>query len=88
MDLMIGIENGRLKGVRRRLIESFAINERNGIRGHFAGQFACGMSAHAIGHHEKMAALLKISLISSKDYGLGILIIGPTKAHIADSGVF
>jgi len=75
VDLVVGVENRGQNGLGGRLIEQFAVVQRDDVGGHFAGQFARRVSPHAVGHHEDVAALAKVVLAPRQHHGVGILVV-------------
>ena len=88
VDLVVGVQKGRNDRLRRRLVQQLAIAERDHVGGDLAGQLARRVGAHAVGHQEEVAALLKIGLIARQGDGIGILVICPPQANVAQRGQF
>ena len=66
VDVGVGGEHGLAQRFGGRAIEQLAIGVRHAFAGHLAGQLAGGMRAHAIGHHEQVAAPLPVLLVAGQ----------------------
>ena len=46
------------------------------------------MGAHAVGHHEQMAAASPIGIVGGQHDGVGVLIVAAPQADVAQRGAF
>ncbi len=87
VDSGIGIDDRLAEGVGGAAVEQLVIGVRHAVAGQFAGQFAGGVGAHAVGHHKDVAALAPVALVARQGDANAVLIVGAPQANVAEHGV-
>ena len=83
----IGGLDGAAHGLGGSAVGELAIRVGNALAGHLAGQLAGGMCAHAVGHHEQVAAAIPIDVVAGQVHGERVLVVGAPQADVAQRGV-
>jgi len=68
-------------------IEQFVIGVRYAAGGQFAGQFACRVGSHAVGHQKEMAAFAPIALVAGQHHRVGVLIVRTAQTDVTQRGM-
>ncbi len=81
---LISFAQGRLGAFTGILV----VGVRNDAAGQLAGQFADGVTAHAVGHQKDMTPLPPLIRVRGQEHGRRILIVAAANPDVGQSGMF